>query len=216
MRSYYHRLAFAHHSYSIQMRPLRRFKQVIWGDIWHFPGAGAWNASLMCSFILYTHYHVQPLVNSRRLTAICIQCIDIVNTTIGCIMRMMIRRTQGTIFVYPRPKPSTSDNAFFPLSRDEKVYLVESGTWVETINLKLADCANNNFFSFFFATSDIHGIRVGQSICWVKRTANVGEIRQSKQVIEGETGSGDLVVILLGLAPFLIYSALEELMRLSF
>ena len=93
MRSYYHRLAFAHHSYSIQMRPLRRFKQVIWGDIWHFPGAGAWNASLMCSFILYTHYHVQPLVNSRRLTAICIQCIDIVNTTIGCIMRMMIRRT---------------------------------------------------------------------------------------------------------------------------
>ena len=65
-------------------------------------------------FCTYIHYVVQPLVNGRRLTAICIQCIDIVNTTIGCIMQMMIRRTSGTIFVYPRPKPSSPDNVFFP------------------------------------------------------------------------------------------------------
>ena len=90
----------------------------------------------------------------------------------------------------------------------------------------MADSAYDNLFSLPFiqviflcvhpATNDIQDIRVGQTTSRVKRTANVREIRQSKQVIEGETGSGDLVVILLGLAPFLIYSALEELMRLSF
>ena len=93
-----------------------------------FSWGGAGNASLMCSFILYIHYVVQPLVNSRQLTAICIQCIDIVNTTIGCIMRKMIRRTLRTIFVCPRPKPSSPDSVFFPLSRDEKVNLVGSGS----------------------------------------------------------------------------------------
>ena len=108
------------------------------------------------------------------------------------------KKDVGDNFCLSTPQTLIPWQYFFPPSRDEKVYLVESGTWVETINLKLADCANNNLFSFFFATSDIHGIRVGQSICWVKRTANVGEIRQSKQVIEEETGSGDLVVILLG------------------